>query len=57
MTYEQFKNFQELPIVEECEVLKKDVKNFEAYKADIQRAVDMAVQNSTSHIKKLSESV
>ncbi|MCV0392800.1 MAG: hypothetical protein K5790_05830 [Nitrosopumilus sp.] len=57
MTYEQFKNFQVLPIVEECEVMKKDVKNIEAYKADIQRAVNLAVQNSTSHIKKLSEPV
>lgn len=57
MTYEQYKNFQELPIVEECDVLKTNQKNFEQYKADIQKALERTVQNSTSHIKKLSETM
>ncbi|MHA7646665.1 hypothetical protein [Nitrosopumilus sp. S4] len=57
MTYEQFKNFQQLPMVEECEVMTKDEKNVAKYQDDIQKALNKAVQNSTSHIKKLSESI
>ena len=55
LTYEQFKNFRKLPIVKECEVIKKDEKNVEDYKKDMQNALDLAVKNDTSHIRKLSQ--
>lgn len=57
VTYSQYKNFKELPIVNECEVIKGNVKNIGEYKKDMQQALNLAVQNDTSHIKKLSENV
>ena len=42
-------------IVIECEVIKKDEKNIENYKKDMQNALDLAVKNDTSHIRKLSQ--
>ena len=55
VTYEQFKNFKKLPIVKECEVIKKVAKNVEEYKNEMQRALNLAAENDTSHIKKLSQ--
>ena len=57
LTYEQFKNFRKLPIVKECEVIKKDEQNMEEYYGEMQKALDMAVKNDTSHILMLSEIV
>ncbi len=57
LTYQQYKNFKELPIVVECEVVKKNQKNFEEYKKDMERALELAVHNDKSHIRKLSENV
>ena len=55
LTYEQFKNFKELPIVQECKVLKKDQKNIKEYKDEMQEALNLAAKNDITHIRKLSE--
>ena len=56
VTYEQYKNFQALPLVEECEIIKGNQKNVAAYQKELQRALDLASEQSIkSHIKKLSE--
>ena len=57
MTFEQYVNFRELPIVEKCKVTKKNQQNFEDYKIEIQKAINLAVKNDTSHMRKLSECV
>ncbi|WP_428326533.1 hypothetical protein [Nitrosopumilus sp.] len=58
VTYQQYKNFQEIPLVAECEIIKGNQKNVEAYQKELQKALDLASQQSiTSHIKKLSENV
>lgn len=56
VTYEQYKNFQALPLVEECEIIKGNQKNVEAYQKELQKAMNLASEQSIkSHIKKLSE--
>ena len=55
LTYEQYKNFKELPIVVECEIIKGNQKNFEEYKKEMERALQLAVKNDKSHIRRLSE--
>ena len=57
LTYEQYKNFKKLPIVQECEIIKKDQKNIEEYKNEMQKALNLASKNDPSHIQKLSEIV
>lgn len=57
LTYEQYKNFRKLPIVQECEVIKKDQKNIEEYKNEMQKAINLAAKNDTSQILKLSKIV
>ena len=55
VTYQQYKNFKKLPIVVECDVIKEDETNLEEYKKEMQDALNLAAQNDTSHIKKLSK--
>jgi len=56
VTYEQYNNFRNLPIVSECDVIKKNQKNVEEYKKEMQRALDLASQESIkAHVLKLSE--
>ena len=57
VTYDQYKNFKKLPIVKECEVIKKDQKNIQEYKNEMQEALNFAAKNDTTHIRKLSELV
>ena len=57
VTYQQFQNFKKLPIIQECEIIKKDQKNIKDYKNEMQKALDLAVNNDTSHIRMLSEIV
>ncbi len=56
VTYEQYRNFKKLPIISECIVVNTE-KNLESYQDEMQKALDLAVQNDTSHIRKLSEVV
>ncbi len=57
MTYEQYTNFRELSIVEKCKVIEKNKQNYENYKNEIQKALDLAMKNDTSHMCRLSECV
>ena len=55
LTYDQYKNFKELPVLQECRIIKNDEKNVEAYKNEMQEALDLAAKNDVSHIQKLSQ--
>jgi len=55
VTYGQFQDFKELPIVKECEVIKVGKEDFDEIKNEMQEALNLAAQNDTSHIRKLSK--
>lgn len=55
VTYEQYKKFKKLPIVQECEIKKDNEQNIEDYKNEMQEALNLAAKNNTSHMKKLSK--
>ena len=55
MTHSQYINFQKLPTVEEISILKRNQVEMKEYEAEMQRSIDQAFANSTSHIKRLSE--
>ena len=57
VTYEQFKNLKELPIMEKCEIIKKDKRQFDKYANEMGKAINLAIKNDTSHIRRLSEIV
>lgn len=57
MTYDQYKNFKELPVLQECKILKNDEENIEAYKQEMQNALNLAAENDLTHIQKLSQLV
>ncbi len=57
LTYEQYKNFRELPIIKECKAIKEAKKISEGYQNEMQEALDQAAKNDTSHIRELSEIV
>ena len=52
LTYDQYKNFKELPILQECKILKNDEENIEAYKNEMQEALNLAAKNDLTHIQK-----
>ena len=55
VTYEQYRNFKQLPIIEECEIVSNNQENIESYQTEMQKALDLAIKNDTSHIRKLSD--
>jgi len=57
MTHDQYKNFKELPVLKECKILKNDEQNIEAYKQEMQKALNLAAENDLTHIQKLSQVV
>lgn len=57
MTFDQYKNFQELPIVEECEILQKNQNDLKDHRNEMQKALELVMVNDTSHIRKLSDTV
>ena len=57
LTYDQYKNFKELPALQECRIIKNDEKNVEAYKNEMQEALNLAAKNDVTHIQKLSQIV
>jgi two-component system chemotaxis response regulator CheY len=56
VNYEQYRNFKKLAIIQECNIIKRNNENQESQR-EMQKALDLAVQNDTSHIRKLSEIV
>ena len=57
MTFDQYKNFQELSIVEECKILRKNQNNLKDNKNEMQKALELVMVNDTSHIRKLSNTI
>ena len=55
LTYDQYKNFKKLPVLQKCEIINKDEKNIESYKNEMQNALNLAAKNDVTHIQKLSE--
>jgi hypothetical protein len=55
LTYDQYINFRQLPIVQECIIIKRNQENIESYKEEMQKAINFATENTTTHIRKLSE--
>jgi len=57
VTYNQFQDFRDLPIVQECEIVKESQADFDVIDNKMQMAIDLAAKNDTGHIRKLSEIV
>jgi len=57
MTHDQYKNFKGLPVLQECKILKNNEENIEAYKQEMQKALNLAAKNDLTHIQKLSQLV
>lgn len=57
LTYEQYKNFKELPVIKECKIIKNDEANIDAYPQEMQEALNLAAKNDISYIQKLSQIV
>jgi CheY-like chemotaxis protein len=55
-TYEQYMNFRLIPIVQECKIVKNEQKTL-VNQNEIQKAIKLALENDTSHIRKLYEIV
>jgi len=55
VSYEQYRNFCGLPIIQECKIIKGNQTNTKKNLDEIQKALDMAYKQDTSHIRKLSE--
>lgn len=57
LTYEQYKNFKKLPVVQECKIIKNYEENIEFHEHDMQVVLNLASRNDVSHIQKLSQLV
>jgi len=55
VTYGQFQDFRDLPIVTECEIIKNEQNDFDEIKNKMQEALNLAAKNDTSQILKLSK--
>ncbi len=55
-TYEQYMNFRIIPIIQECKIVKNEQKTL-VNQNEVEKAIKLALQNETSHIRKLSEIV
>jgi CheY-like chemotaxis protein len=57
LTFDQYQNFKNLPVIQECKILKNNEDDVESYKQEMQKALNLAAQNDISHIQKLSQIV
>ena len=57
VSYAQYRNFCGLPIIQECKIIKGNETTTKKNLDEIQRALDLAYQKDTSHIRKLSENL
>lgn len=55
VSYEQYRNFCALPIIQECKIIKGNQTTTKKNLDEIQKALDMAYQKDTSHIRNLSK--
>ncbi len=57
VSYAQYRNFCGLPIIQECKIIKGNETTTKKNLDEIQRALDLAYQKDTSHIRKLAENI
>jgi len=57
VTYQQYRNLKNLPIIQECNIITPNQKPTGSYHDEMQKALDLVMQNDTSHILKLSDVV
>lgn len=57
LTFDQYKNFKKLPVVEKCRMIKNKEKNMMIHEEEMQKALKLAAKNDISHIQKLSQLV
>lgn len=57
LTFDQYKNFKNLPVIAECKILKNEESNTELYEEEMQKALNLAAKNDVSHIQKLSQMI
>lgn len=57
LTYDQYKNFKKLPVIQECKIIKNDYENTGYYEQEMQVALNLASRNDVGHIQKLSHFV
>ena len=57
LTFDQYKNFKNLPAISECKILKNEETNSESYEEKMQEALNLAAKNDVSHIQKLSQMI
>lgn len=55
VSYAQYRNFCGLPIIQECKIIRGNQTTTKKNLDEIQRALDLAYQKDTSHIRKLAE--
>ena len=55
LTFDQYKNFKNLPIIQECKILQNNEDDVQLYKEEMEKALNMAAQNDITHIQKLSQ--
>lgn len=55
VSYQQYQNFRRLPVITECRIIDQDVLSSPDMINEIQKALDNAFENNTSHIRKLSD--
>jgi len=55
LTFEQYIRFKKLSVVQECIIIKRNQHSLEGYYEEMQNAINLAVENNTTHIRKLSE--
>jgi len=55
VTYEQYRNFKQLPIIQECEITNSNQRDADLDEKEMERALELAVKNDASHIRNLSE--
>ncbi len=56
VNYDQYRNFKELDIIQECKIVNSDNKSIKSEK-EMQEALDLAIQNDTGKIRDLSEMI
>jgi CheY-like chemotaxis protein len=57
VTYQQYRNFKKLPVIQECNIAQTEQESSESHETKIQNALNLAVKNDTTHIRNLSEVV
>lgn len=57
VTYEQYKNLKALPIVKECNVIKRNAYDHDEYTKEMQKAIKSLSKDNPSHILRLSKNV